>query len=103
MPSIKEHRLLQRLRLTHLLLLRQTLRQTLRQILRQILLLRRPEQKQVYLLHPTNGAPLTWSPESFESEPERSDDQLTLELMPFTPPDHSILIKCSIVREFFSK
>ena len=99
MPSNKEHRLLQRLRLTHLLLLRQTLRQ----ILRQILLLRRPEQKQVYLLHPTNGAPLTWSPESFESEPERSDDQLTLELMPFTPPDHSILIKCSIVREFFSK
>ena len=99
MPSIKEHRLLQRLRLTHLLLLRQTLRQTLRQIL----LLRRPEQKQVYLLHPTNGAPLPWSPESFESGPERSDDQLTLELMPFTPPDHSILIKCSIVREFFSK
>ena len=99
MPSIRAYRLLQRLRLTHLLLLQQTLSQ----ILRQILLLRRPEQKQVYLLHPTTGAPLTWSPESFESEPVRSDDQLTLELIPFTPPDHSILIKCSIVREFFSK
>ena len=95
MPSTKEHRLLQRLRLTHL--------QLLRQILRQIPLPRKPEQKQVYLLHPTNGAPLTWSPESFESEPERSDDQLTLELMPFTPPAPSLLIKCSIVREFFSK